>query len=87
MVDIFVDYIFNFFNENVRFFIQILLEFVPKHPIVNKSALTQVKDWQLRKAPSHYLSQSSPRSLMPYGITRPQWVKKELVPHNLLMGK
>ena len=28
-----------------------------------------------RKAASHYLSQSWPRSLSPYGFTRPQWVK------------
>ena len=27
-------------------------------------------------APSHYLSQYLPRSLWPYGVTKPQWVKK-----------
>ena len=27
------------------------------------------------QAPSHYLSQCWPRSLSPYGVTRPQWVK------------
>ena len=27
-----------------------------------------------RQATSHYLSQCWPRSLLPYGITRPQWV-------------
>ena len=29
----------------------------------------------LVQAPSHYLSQCWPRSLSPYGVTRPQWVK------------
>ena len=28
-----------------------------------------------RQAASHYLSQCWPRSLSPYGVTRPQWVK------------
>ena len=28
-----------------------------------------------RQATSHYLSQCWPRSLSPYGVTRPQWVK------------
>ena len=28
-----------------------------------------------RQAASHYLSQCCPRSLSPYGVTRPQWVK------------
>ena len=26
------------------------------------------------QATSHYLSQCSPRSMLPYGVTRPQWV-------------
>ena len=29
-----------------------------------------------REATSHYLSQCWPRSLMPYGVTRPQWVNQ-----------
>ena len=29
-------------------------------------------------APSHYLSQSWPRSLSPYGVTRPQWVNLKM---------
>ena len=28
-----------------------------------------------RQATSHYLSQCWPRSMLPYGVTRPQWVK------------
>ena len=39
----------------------------------NKSAFVQVMAW-CRQATSHYLSQCWPRSLSPYGITRPQWV-------------
>ena len=38
-----------------------------------KSTLVQVMAW-CRQATSHYLSQCWPRSLSPYGITRPQWV-------------
>ena len=40
----------------------------------NKSTLVQVMAW-CHQATSHYLSQCSPRSLSPYGVTRPQWVK------------
>ena len=36
--------------------------------------LVQVMAW-CRQATSHYLSQCWPRSLSPYGVTRPQWVK------------
>ena len=40
----------------------------------DKSTLVQVMVW-CRQATSHYLSQCWPRSLSPYGVTRPQWVK------------
>ena len=40
----------------------------------DQSTLVQVMAW-CRQAPSHYLSQCWPRSLLPYGVTRPQWVK------------
>ena len=40
-----------------------------------KSTLFRVMAW-CRQAASHNLSQWWPRSLLPYGITRPQWVKK-----------
>ena len=40
----------------------------------DKSILVQVMAW-CRQATSHYLSQCCPRSLSPYGVTRPQWVK------------
>ena len=40
----------------------------------DKSTLVQVMAW-CRQATSHYLSQCWPRSLSPYGVTRPQWIK------------
>ena len=43
----------------------------------DKSTLVQVMAW-CRQATSHYLSQCWPRSLSPYGVTRPQWVKPAL---------
>ena len=39
-----------------------------------KSTLVQVMAW-CHQATSHYLSQCWPRSLSPYGVTRPQWAK------------
>ena len=39
----------------------------------DKSILVQVMAW-CHQATSHYLSQCCPRSLSPYGVTRPQWV-------------
>ena len=44
----------------------------------NKSTLVQVMVW-CRQASSHYLNQCWPRSLPPYGVTRPQWVNT--MPH------
>ena len=40
----------------------------------DKSTLVQVMAW-CRQATSHYLSQCWPRSPLPYGVTRPRWVK------------
>ena len=45
----------------------------------NKNAtLVQVMVW-CHQVTNHYLSQCWPRSLSPYGVTRPQWVKGTLV--------
>ena len=44
----------------------------------DQSTLLQVMAW-CRQATSHYLSQCLPRSLSPYGATRPQWVKINLI--------
>ena len=41
-----------------------------------KSTLVQVMSW-CRQTTSHYLSQCWPRSMLPYGITRPPWVKSD----------
>ena len=52
---------------------EICHRWVPQNPI-DKSTLVQVMTW-CRQAPSHHLNQCWPRSLMPYGVTKPQWVK------------
>ena len=41
----------------------------------DQSTLVQVMAW-CRLATSHYLCQCWPRSLSPYGVTRPQWVNQ-----------
>ena len=53
---------------------EIVLLWMSLYLIDDKSTLVQVMAW-CRQATSHYLSQSWPRSLPPYGVTRPQWVK------------
>ena len=45
----------------------------------DKSTLVQVMAW-CHQATSHYLNQCWPRSLSPYGVTKPQWVKWEFEP-------
>ena len=52
------------------------LRSMPQNPSDDKSTLVQVMAW-CRQAASHYLSQCCPRSLSPYGVTRPQWVKDD----------
>ena len=46
---------------------------MPQNLNDDKSTLVQVMAWW-RQATSHYLNQWWPRSPMPYGVTRPQWV-------------
>ena len=48
----------------------------------DKSTLVQVMAW-CRQATSHYLSQCWPRSLLPHGVTRPQWVNSTVVLKNI----
>ena len=43
----------------------------------DESTLVQLMAW-CRQATSHYLSQCWPRSMLPNGVTRPQWVKISL---------
>ena len=60
---------------------KIALSWMPLDLTDDKSTLVQVTAW-CRQATSHYLSQCWPRSLSPYGVTRPQWVNQSpLVPH------
>ena len=54
------------------------LQWMPQELTDDKSTLVQVMVW-CRQATSHYLSQCWPRSLLPYVVTRPQWVKT--IPH------
>ena len=46
---------------------------MPQHLTDDQSKLVQVLAW-CHMAPSHYLHQCWPRSMSPYGVTRPQWV-------------
>ena len=46
---------------------------VPRDHTDDKSTLVQVMAW-CQQATSHYLNQCWPRSMSPYGDTRPQWV-------------
>ena len=51
-----------------------ILRWMPQGLTDDKSTLIQVMAW-CRQATSHYLNQCWLRSPMPYGVTRPQWVK------------
>ena len=57
----------------------IFCEMIPRRMCLDltydKSTLVQVMAW-CRQATSHYLNQCWPRSLPPYGVTRPQCVKQ-----------
>ena len=52
---------------------EIALRWIPLNLTDDKSTLVQVMAW-CRQATSRYLSQCWPRSVPPYGVTRPQWV-------------
>ena len=52
---------------------KIALTWKPQDLTDDKSSLVQLMAWY-RQATSHYLNQSWPSSLSPYGVTRPQWV-------------
>ena len=51
---------------------EIALRWMPEYVINEKSTLVQVMAW-CHQATSHYLSQCWPRSVSPYGVSRPQW--------------
>ena len=44
--------------------------------------MVQAMAW-CRQATNHYMSQCLPRSLAPYGVTRPQWVNLDIANHLL----
>ena len=54
---------------------KIVVRWMPQNYTDDKSTFVQVMAW-CHQATSHCLSQYWPRSLSPYGITRPQWVNK-----------
>ena len=56
---------------------KITLRWMPLDLTDDISTLIQVMAW-CRQATSHYLSNCWPRSLSPYGVNRPQWVKAHL---------
>ena len=55
---------------------EIALRWMPLNLSDYKSTLVRVMAW-CRQAANHYLSQCWPRSTLPNGITRPQWVKRQ----------
>ena len=59
---------------------EIVLWWMPPNLTDDKSRLVQVHViiWCCQ-ATSHYLSQCWPRSMLPYGVIRPQWVKFRIV--------
>ena len=55
---------------------EIILIWMSLSSTYHKSTLIPVMAW-CRQATSHYLHHCWPRSKTPYGVIRPQWVKKE----------
>ena len=57
-----------------RSFFDNVFSWMPWHLTDDTSTLVQVMAW-CSQATSRYLSQCWPRSMSPYGVTRPQWFK------------
>ena len=53
---------------------EVALRWMPQNLGNEKLTLVQAMAWY-HQATSHYLNKCWPRSMSPYGITRPQWVK------------
>ena len=64
---------------------EIVLRWMPLDFADDKSTLVQVMAW-CHQATSHYLSQCWPRSVLPYGVTRPQWVNVKNTPMVFHLG-
>ena len=60
------------------------LRWMKQNTFNDMSKLVQVMAW-CRQAPSHYLIQCQPRSTLPYGMTRPQWVNCTII--NIMIGQ
>ena len=52
---------------------EIALRWIPENTFEGKSTMGQVMAW-CSHASSHYLRQCWPRSMSPYGVTRPKWI-------------
>ena len=63
---------------------EIALRRMPQDLTDDKSTLVQVMAW-CRQATSHYLGQCWPRSMSPFGVTRPQWVNILMYFHRQLL--
>ena len=72
-----VDVIFKYISViNVSsIFCEIAFMWMPLNLIKRKSTYVKIMT-VFRQATSHYLSQCWPKSMSPYGITRPQWVNE-----------
>ena len=57
---------------------EIRVRWMPQNTFDDQSTLVQVMAW-CHQAPSHFLRKCWPRSLSPYAIVRPQWVKSSLL--------
>ena len=60
-----------------KYFCKIAIRRMPQHLTDHLSTLVQVMAW-CHQATSHYLSQCWPRSMLPFDVTRPQWVNIHL---------
>ena len=60
-------------NSSLGTHCEIALMLMPQNLTDETLTLVQLIAWS-RQARNHYLSQCSPRSVSPYGITKPQWV-------------
>ena len=56
---------------------KIAIRWRPQHISAHQSTLVQIMTW-CHQATSHYLSQCWPRPMLPYGVTRPQWVNPSM---------
>ena len=56
------------------FAVKLLLRWMPQNLMNERSTLVHIMAW-CRQATSHYLNPCLPRFMLPYGVTRPHWVK------------